>query len=314
MGRSWGAVQAVTGDASAAGERTDPGPVWHEKSKTLILHVGGASFGSNAGGSNETWQLTSTDRGQSWSTPRSLSAELGPAAGFRPIDGGLALSSGRLMMAGYGELGQPWPFAMKIDGVVAVWFSDDIGKSWKLAEVACSSPTLCNTTAKVFTTKITESVLAQLPGAHGGVVLDSRVDGAHLRRGAISLNPQSAHPLFDSRHVTKGLLLPDAGGNAGGLVAIDNALFYSNAIAANHGRQDMTVLRSDDRGASWTHGALVFPGYAAYSAMCTMANSSTVGLAYEREWNDTTVATGASSSIWWTGVPTDLPPFTPPGI
>ena len=136
-------------------------------------------------------------------------------AGFRPIDGGLALRpvkkhhnsgnsiSGRLMMAGYGELGQvmvyhcaywwsfsprartleyvhlitclrvrsqPWPHAMKIDGAVAVWFSDNVGTSWQLADVACDmsaiGPTghkLCNTTAKVFTDKITESVLAQLP-------------------------------------------------------------------------------------------------------------------------------------------------------
>ena len=308
-------MQAVAGNASAAGERTDPGPVWHAKSKTLLLHVGGATLGSETGGSNETWQLASTDFGKTWSRPRSLAAELGPAAGFRPIDGGLALNNGRLMMSGYGELGQPWPFARKIDGVVAVWFSDDVGLSWMLADVACdSSPTLCNSTAKVFTMKITESVLAQLPSADGkgGVVLDSRVDGAHLRRGAIALNPLSSHPLFDSSHVTKGLLLPDAGGNAGGLVSTADALFYSNAIAANHAREDMTVLRSDDHGATWTHGTLIFPGAAAYSALTAMGNTSTVGLAYEREWNDTSVAVGASSSIWWTAVPTDLPPFTPP--
>ena len=104
--------------------------------------------------------------GKTWSRPRSLAAELGPAAGFRLIDGGLALSNGRLMMSGYGKLGQPWPFARKIDGVVAVWFSDNVGMSWFLADVACgSSPTLCNSTAKVFTMKITESVHQPGPSA-----------------------------------------------------------------------------------------------------------------------------------------------------
>ena len=125
-GRTWGPHQLVAGNASAAGERTDPGPVWHSKSKTLLLHVGGSGEGSGKAG--ETWQLTSTDLGRSFSMPRLLS-ELGVAAGFRPIDGGLALPSGRLMMSGYGELGQPWPFAQGIDGVVAVWFSDDVRRA-----------------------------------------------------------------------------------------------------------------------------------------------------------------------------------------
>lgn len=57
-------------------------------------------------------------------------------------------------------------------------------------------------------------MLATLPN-NGGVLLDSRVDGKHLRRAAIAANPLAAVPLFDSRAASKGDFLPDAGGNAG---------------------------------------------------------------------------------------------------
>ena len=39
----------------------------------------------------------------------------------------------------------------------------------------------------VFTGHITESVLAELPGDHG-VMLSSRVDGAHLRRYSLFIS------------------------------------------------------------------------------------------------------------------------------
>lgn len=315
-GISWTNIQLVAGNATKAGERGDPGPVWHAASKTLLLHVGGAGDAGEAG-SDETWQLTSTDLGVSWSSPISISSELGAAAGFRPIGGGLALSSGRLMMAGYGELGQPWPHSMGIDGVVAVWYSDDIGASWQLADVACSSTQLCNSSVRVFTGHVTESVLAELPGPKGGVILSSRVDGAHLRRTAICNSPSSGRPLFDARKAPKGSFLPDATGCAGGLVKSTGSLFYSNAIANDRSRRNMTVLRSDDRGRTWTHGAIIDQGLAAYSTLCTTRNASEVGIAYERPWNNNTNAWSDSPcfpSIWWQAVPAVLPKFSPPPL
>ena len=238
-----------------------------------------------------------------------ISDQLGAAAGFRPGPaGGLALASGRLLVSGYGELGQPWPFHMGIDGCVGVWYSDNVGETWDLADVACDSPSHCNTTTQLFTQKITESVLSELPG--GGVMLSSRVDGAHLRRAALSKSAETL--LFDSRLAPAGMLLPDAGGNAGGLVMAGGALFYSNSISAAKDRTHMTVLRSDDNGVSWNRGELVFAGPAAYSDLSTVQNKSMVGLAFERVWNDSQVMTGASSSIWFVAVPTNLPPFEHP--
>ena len=307
-GAGWGPVQLVTGDATAEGERTDPGPMWHAKTKTLVLHVGGATLGA-AGRSSTTWQLKSTDAGTTWSEPANISAQLGAAAGFRPGPaGGTSLASGRLLVAGYGELGQPWPYHMGIDGCVGVWYSDTVGESWELANVACDSPAHCNTTAKLFTQKITESVLSEVPG--GGVLLSSRVDGAHLRRAALSKSGEKL--LFDSRLAPAGMLLPDAGGNAGGLVATAGSLFYSNSISAAKDRTHMTVLRSDDIGSSWKRGEVVYPGPAAYSDLSTVQNELMVGLAFERNWNDSRVMTGASSSVWFVAVSTNLPPFEHP--
>lgn len=98
----------------------------------------------------------------------------------------------------------------------------------------------------------------------------------------------------------------------GGLVEVGGALFYSNAISKSKSRMDMTVLKSDTGGTSWPKGVLVYSGDAAYSALCETQNASEIGLAYEREWTDVKVAIGASSSIWWTTVPTDLPPYSHP--
>lgn len=73
-GKSWGEVKLVAGNGSALGTRTDPGPMWHEQSKTLVLAVGGAAdpsrcpapytkptLGSGPGTSCETWLLKSTE-------------------------------------------------------------------------------------------------------------------------------------------------------------------------------------------------------------------------------------------------------------
>eukprot|EP01051_Picozoa_sp_SAG22_P014988 SAG22_NODE_1898_length_3346_cov_6.935017_3_plen_544_part_01 len=221
------------------------------------------------------------------------------------------------MMTGYGELGQPWPHSVGIDGVVAVWYSDTIGASWQLADVACSSVQLCNSSARVFTGHLTESVLAELPGREGGVILSSRVDGAHLRRTAICDSPSNGRPLFDATKARKGSFLPDATGCAGGLVKSAGSLFYSNAIATDRSRRNMTVMRSDDRSRTWSHGVVIHQGPAAYSTLCTTRNSSEVGIAYERPWNDSTHAWSDSPclpSIWWQAVPTALPHFRPPPL
>lgn len=80
--------------------------------------------------------------------------------------------------------------------------------------------------------------------------------------------PTHGTPLFNESAAPSGALLPDAGGNAGGLVTVGESVFYSNAISKTHAREMMTVLRSDDGASSWPRGALIFPGPAAYSHMC----------------------------------------------
>ena len=56
------------------------------------------------------------------------------------------------------------------------------------------------------------------------------MDGAHLRRAALAKSTKGK-PLFDETAAPSGALLPDAGGNAGGLVSVGASVFYSNAIS-----------------------------------------------------------------------------------
>ena len=117
-------------------------------------------------------------------------------------------------------------------------------------------------------------------------------------------------PLFDESTAPVGALLPDAGSNAGGLVTVGDALFYSNAICSSHDREN--ILRSDDNAKTWTHGALIFAGPSAYSHLAAFSNASEVGLAFERSWTDESQCVGESCSIWWTRVPVNLPLITLP--
>lgn len=199
---------------------------------------------------------------------------------------------------------------------MAVATSDNVGESWTLAKVACAggqASRLCNTSASVFTEHITESVVAELPGAPAGrVLLSSRVDGQHIRRAALSIDSGAS---FSEPAAPAGMLLADAIGDMGGLAAVGSALFYSMALSESHDRSHMTVLQSDDGGGHFTKGALVYPGPAAYSDLVALEQRQ-LGLAYERDcaknedgWTD---CVGESCSIWWTQLPADLPAFVPP--
>lgn len=90
-GATWSPIRRLAGGRQSC--LTDPAPLWHEASATLLVQY-------SAAGGAETWQHASTDGGESFSAGRLLNGELGPAAGKRPGPaGGLALASGRLMVA-----------------------------------------------------------------------------------------------------------------------------------------------------------------------------------------------------------------------
>jgi hypothetical protein len=123
------------------------------------------------------------------------------------------LASGRLVLALYGrsELQQPWPSRQKIGGVVGIAYDGD---TWRLAKVACASPSLCNIKAQVFTAHVTESVMAELPGKPAGrLMLSSRTDRKHT---IIRLEHGRRRHAASEMAAPPGVLLADAGGNMGG--------------------------------------------------------------------------------------------------
>ena len=255
-------------------------------------------YGAGGGG---TWQQTRSlhDDGTwaDWSLPQKiLPDQLGPDAGFHSPAGGLRLTSKpapwRIAFSGYGG---PRPTS------VGVWYSDDGGDVWHPSTVrGC---TLCD--GDHFTGDVAEPTLAQL--RDGEVVLSMRVDGKPTRRAAIS---RDGGATFDEDAAPRGLSLPDTStGNQGSLLSTaEGALYYSMTLSAVGDRMNMTALRSDDGGATWPSGIVVYPGPSAYSDVVELSEGR-LGIAYER---DISGCVGESCSIVFERIPSKMQPYAPP--
>ena len=321
---------------------TDPAPLFYRDPVTKATKV---LVQYSAKGGAETWQHESTDDGETFdSKGKLLNRELGVAAGKRPGPaGGLFLhESGRLMVAGY---------AGKHDPGVSVWYSDDGGKRWDLANVSGSSLYDTNTSFE----NVTESVLVRLP-ISGDVLLSMRVDSSAPRRAAVAvvdednraaasrrsssplstvsassssrrssspLSTMSASsspspsppppPLFNESAAPLGARLPSTStGDMGSLLASGDAVYYSMALAPDQSRSRMTVLMSFDDASTWTRGTVVYDGPSAYSDLATLADDRSIGIAYERDAESRATCEGASCTIVFATIAKELPPFPPP--
>lgn len=291
-GRTWSPIQKLAGTETDC--LTDPAPLVYydfaeNASKVLVQY--------SAKGGTETWQKESIDNGRTFGSETLLNSQLGVAAGKRPGPaGGLFIpDSGRLMVAGY---------AGKYDPGSSVWYSDDGGKRWDLAETVGVSSYDTNTSFE----NVTESVLVRLP-ISGHILLSMRVDSSAPRRAALS-TVDKGRPLFNESAAPRGARLPSTStGDMGSLISSEDAVYYSMALSPDQSRSRMTVLMSVDDAASWTHGTIVYDGPSAYSDLVSLRDEKALGLAFERDVEDHETCEGESCSIVFVKIQKDLPPF-----
>jgi sialidase-1 len=302
-GKTWGPIRHLAGGPRDC--MTDPSAVYHAPSGTLIVHYAG-------GGGRDTWQQTSSDFGATFSAPELLNEQLGPAGGSRPGPAGaVALSSGRLLVAGYS-----WP-----EGV-HVWFSDDGAKTWALAGVESATKGGVDRARSAFTASAAdenpnESCVVELP-LSGAVLLSMRHNAPAPRRAALCPRTQchgtDQRPVFDERKAPPGSRLPSTTfGTMGRLLALGKSVLYTNPLGPSGARSHLTLLRSDDDAASFTHGKVLFSGNATYSDLVSLPNGriDRVGVAFERE-GDGVECTGTACEVVFTTASTDLPQYRGP--
>jgi len=294
-GKSWSEIHKLAGTNESC--LTDPAPIFYRNSLT---HETKVLIQYSAQGGTETWQHESHDNGNTFGPGKLLNNQLGVAAGKRPGPaGGLFLpNQGRLMVAGY---------AGTHDAGVSVWYSDNGGEQWDLANVSGSSPYDTSTSFE----NVTESVLVQLPQS-GNLLLSMRVDSSSPRRAALA-EISSTLPLFRESAAPSGARLPSTkSGCMGSLISSDDSVYYSMTIAKDQSRTNMTVLMSEDDSKTWTHGTVIYAGPSAYSDLTTLQNENELGIAFERDAEDHSTCSGQSCTIVFTTFPKTLPPYSPP--
>jgi sialidase-1 len=215
---------------------------------------------------NQMWARSSDDHGVTWSAPRDLTRASRDydnwGAMFLGPGGAIQMKSGRLVL----------PAAMKADafsvqatvgsftgslGLMRAYviYSNDQGQTWKRGALA---PALTN-----------ENQLMEL--ADGKLLMDARQNNGDHRwfltsadGGQTWLRPRV------------GIAVSPV---ATGIERFGNTLLWSGPALAN--RQKLVIRVSEDEGQTWNRERVVYGGFAAYSDLEILADS-TIGILWER--------------------------------
>lgn len=270
-GLTWSPLQLVWSD----GENTcgNPAPVVDSKTGKIILlstwNLGTdhepAIIDQTSKDTRRIFMLSSIDDGQSWTSPREITASVklpewtwyatGPVNGIQLESG---KHKGRLVIpCDHIEAGTKKNFSHVI-------YSDNGGDDWKLGG---STPE----------DKVNECTVAELP--KGMLMLNMR-NYSSLRARKVSLSKDGGQtwslPVSDT-----SLIEPVCQAS---LIAVRNkskkpVLVFSNPANAAR-RTHMTIQFSYDLGRSWKNKILVWEGPSAYSNLVYMKNGK-IGLLYE---------------------------------
>ena len=239
-GKTWSRIKTV----ADLGRHTvsSPTPAYDSDTKTLWLPY--------CVDYAEMYLITSTDLGETWSAPRSVSQELGLPKGTFSHGGpgnGIQLSSGRLLIPA--TLGDPRAI-----------FSDDHGLHWKLGK-----PIGDGAEPQVFEA-VDGSVYANLRSGLGKDRIMARsIDGGES---------------WEPWHYAAGL--PDSDTQASILrftrASADdrNRVLFSNPGAGYRG--SLTIRMSYDEGNTWGVSKLVYSGAAGYSDLAVLPDTSILAL------------------------------------
>lgn len=245
----------------------------------------------NGKGLREVWYVTSTDNGNSWSTPTNITTEAHrpkqpqlnaaynfqedwrtyantPGHGFQFVSGP---NKGRIYIAGNHNAGDPQP--QNKDWNAHAYYSDDHGKSFKLSE-------------KVPFPGTNESLAAQI--SDNGVYMTSRNQQITPKQRIISISNDGGQTWVSSAPDAN---LPDPINQASVLSwkkGKNFILAHSNA-ADEKNRDNLTLRLSKDQGKTWyfnkviTKAAPDYKGaWSAYSDLVLVAKNK-IGVLYEKD-------------------------------
>ena len=268
QGRTWLPLQLVD----------DPGEKWSASNPTPLLDRSSGriwifynrwepGFGTDKSRpgttNNQMWARTSDDHGVTWSAAGDMTRESREfdhwGAMFLGPGGAIQAKSGRLLL----------PASMKTDLFAArstvgsliglmrayVIYSDDHGKTWQRGALV---PALTN-----------ENQLVEL--ADGKILMDARQNNGDHRW------------FLTSADGGRTWLRPRVGmavsAVATAIERFDKLLVWTGPTLAN--RQNLVIRVSQDEGQTWARERVVYGGFAAYSDLAILADS-TIGVLWER--------------------------------
>lgn len=271
QGRSWSAMKVLD----------DPGEKWSASNPTPVLdrsnhrvwiffnrwQPGYGTDKSEPGRPhNQMWARTSDDDGVTWSEPRDLTRDSRDyehwGAMFLGPGGAIQAKSGRLLI----------PASMKADlfsvqatvgsftgtlGLMRAYvlYSDDHGQSWNRGALA---PALTN-----------ENQLVEV--ADGKILMDARQNNGDHRWFLTS--PDGGQTWLRPRVGMQVSAVATA------IERFGNSLLWTGPTLAN--RQNLVIRVSEDEGQTWARERVLYGGYAAYSDLAILADS-TIGVLWER--------------------------------
>lgn len=296
-GKTWSALRkAVDFGTAQAG---NPAPVFDLTDPRypagrlfLVYNTGTASEADVRAGQavREVWYVTSTDRGQTWSSPVNITSkvsrpnkpEVNPHYTFEEDwrsyantpGHALQLSQGphrgRLFVAANHSAGPPQPQFR--DYRAHGFYSDDHGRSWQL------SPTIPYPGGN-------ESTAAETPD--GGVLMNIRNQSGEVKNRLLVRSPDGGEQ-WEAVQVATDLPDPVCQGSMINYPTSGKPtrLLFSNPNSQIK-REKLTLRVSQDAGKSWSPGREIYSGSAAYSDL-VVEQDGTVGILYEKD-NYTTV-------------------------
>lgn len=270
-GKTWLPVQLVHEEGGAEPVTIgNPCPVVDRETGTIWL-----PFCRN---NDDVFVTSSDDDGQSWATPRKITAEVkgpdwvwyatGPGVGIQLARGD---RRGRLVI--------PCDHSRMIDGkrvmFAHVFFSDDHGRTWKVGGTTDRHTDECQ--------------VAELPS--GELLLNIRNywgrDGSRPDRGKMRAVARSVDggETWSELQFDAALIEPMCQAS---LIAVPDSkrpgkvvLLFSNP-ASRDARRNLTVRASFDDGRTWNAGATICEGSSAYSCLAALPDGR-IGLLYERD-------------------------------
>ena len=271
QGRTWSPLQLVD-DAGEKWSASNPTPLLDGSSGRIWIFYNRwqPGFGTDKSqpgtANNQMWARTSDDHGATWSASRDLtrdSREYGHwGAMFLGPGGAIQAKSGRLLLPGsmkadlFAVQGTVGSFTGTIGLMRAyILYSDDHGQTWKRGALA---PALTN-----------ENQLVEL--VDGNILMDARQNNGDHRW------------FLTSADGGQTWLRPRVGiavsAVATAIERFDKLLLWTGPTLAN--RQNLVIRVSHDEGQTWAHERMLYGGFAAYSDLAILADS-TIGVLWER--------------------------------